>query len=506
MTLSTSTVGETETSEGELTETTAGPSGSETDPSTKGETETDSDTDPMTTEEPIISFEIMPDELTVVVYNNISEQGDYNALYDGQPVEPTWALNSGALAVIDDEGKVLGTGSLGGQTIVQASYEGELDEALLNVVLEKNVDIGPIEPIDKDLLEGATEPDGQITWAYPYDRMVYPLGLRAPELMWNGGGAGDKYLIHLTGDFIDFKYFMVADPPSRFLMDSEDWEQISKTLAGKQINLKVSRLPAGAMAATVVVEHTWTIANGALDGSVYYWANSLGRVLRINPGADAPEDFLSAGGQDGCSTCHSVSSDGNTLILGGDIKVSTWDLVNNESVLNIEDVGKPVRNWAMPAISPNGEVVIENAAPLPGPPGGSDGMWNALTGEKLVETGLEGVQLDMPAFAPDGSIIAYVDHETHALATYDYDAQNVSASNPVALVEAGEDPAWNGITFPSVSPDGKWIVYHRGNYPNSLDTRLSPGDLFIASVDTPGLEYRLGEVNGDDYPFAAGDR
>ncbi|MGB1012949.1 MAG: hypothetical protein ACPG4T_02360, partial [Nannocystaceae bacterium] len=208
MTLSTSTAGETETSEGETTETTAGPSGSETDTSTQGETEseTDSDTESMTTEEPIIPFEIMPEELTVVVYNNISEQGDYNALYDGESVEPTWALSNGTLAVIDDEGKVLGTGSLGGQTNVQASYEGQLDEALLNIVLEKNVDIGPIEPIDKDLLEGATEPDEQITWAYPYDRMVYPLGLRAPELMWNGGGAGDKYLIHLTGDFIDFKY------------------------------------------------------------------------------------------------------------------------------------------------------------------------------------------------------------------------------------------------------------------------------------------------------------
>jgi hypothetical protein len=30
---------------------------------------------------------------------------------------------------------------------------------------------------------------------------------------------------------------------------------------------------------------TWTISKHPLIGSVYYWANSLGRVLRINPGA-----------------------------------------------------------------------------------------------------------------------------------------------------------------------------------------------------------------------------
>lgn len=498
------TSGESETTEGPTTETSAGPSGSET--MSTSDSEGTSDTDVNTTDEPDVPFDIVPPELTIVVLNNISEQGDYNALLDGEPVEPNWALTNGTLAVIDDEGQVLGTGNQGGQTLVQASYDGKAAEALLNVVLEKDVDNVPLDPGDEDKLLDADTPDDEIVWAYPYDQMVYPLGLRAPELMWNGGGVGDKYLIHFTGENIDFKYFVLADPPSRYLMSPEDWTQINNTLAGEKVNLKVARLKPGAETATVVVEHSWTIANGALDGSVYYWANSLGRVLRINPGADAPEDFLLAGGQDGCSTCHSVSSDGNTLILGGDIKVSTWDLVNNESVLNIENVGKPIRNWAMPAISPDGQVLIENAAPLPGPPGGSDGMWNAVTGEKLENTGLEGVQLDMPAFAPDGSIIAYVDHQTLNLSLYEYDAQTKTAANPTMLVEAGADPAWNGITFPSVSPDGKWIVYHRGQYPNSLDTRLSPGDLFLASAETPGVEYRLSAVNGDDYPFAAGER
>ncbi len=492
------------TDDDESTETSAGPGGSETMGSSDSESE--SDTDVNTTDDPVIPLEIVPPELTVVVLNNISEQGYFNALYGGESVEPNWSLANGTLAVINNDGEVLGTGNQGGQTTVQAAYEGELADALLNVVLEKDQDNGPLEPGDKDKLLDANTPDAEIIWAYPYDQMVYPLGLRAPELMWNGGTAGDKYLVHLTGEFIDFKYYMFADPPSRFLINPEDWQQITGTLAGSTVNLKVSRLKVGEETATVVVEHSWTIANGALDGSVYYWANSLGRVLRINPGADAPEDFLLNGGQDGCSTCHSVSSDGNTLILGGDIKVSTWDLVNNQSVLNIENVGKAIRNWAMPAISPNGQVLIENAAPLPGPPGGSDGMWDAVTGTKLENTGLEGVQLNMPAFAPDGSIIAYVDHDTLDLAIYDYDSQTVTASNPTMLVEAGDDPALNGITFPSVSPDGKWIVYHRGQYPNSLDTRLSPGDLFLASAEEPGLEYRLSQVNGDDYSFAAGDR
>jgi hypothetical protein len=51
-----------------------------------------------------------------------------------------------------------------------------------------------------------------------------------------------------------------------------------------------------------------------------------------------------------------------------------------------------------------------------------------------------------------------------------------------------------------------WIVYHRGQWSNSLDTRFGPGDLYLASADAPGIEIRLAEANGDAYPFAAGDR
>lgn len=454
-----------------------------------------------------LPLEITPLQATVHLQNGLSDAADFDALVGGVPVDAAWSLGSPWYATIDDDGVAAGAGSKGGQTEVYAVYEGQKATALLNVVLtEVSEPVGPIDPGHKELLLGAADPDGEVAWLYPYDRMVYPLELRAPEMMWDGAAAGDEYLFHFTSDFLDVQIFLTADPPSRFLMDKALWTKITKTVAGQEVHLKVARLKAGELTAKVVVDHTWTIANGALDGSLYYWANSLGRVLRINPGADAPEDFLAANGQSGCSTCHSVSADGNTLILGGDISVSTWDLVTNKTVLDIQNVGKPVRNWAMPAISPNGKVLIENAAPLPGPPGGSDGMWDAVAGVKLQNTGLEGIQLDMPAFAPNGSIIAAVDHASHALVKYDYDAVNIHATGPTVLVEAGADPAKNGITFPSVSPDGKWIVYHRADYPNSLDTRTCRGDLYLASVDQPGLEHRLANVNGDLYPFHAGDR
>ena len=476
----------------------------------EGESDSDSDgsssSETATTGEPGPNLEVDPVAATILVLNGLSQSEDYEALLDGVPVTASWTLADGELATINDDGKVFGTGQKGGVTTVTAFHEGLSADASLQVDLQVVVDGGGVTPEDKGLLQGAIEPDPETTWAYPYDEMVYPQDLRAPEFMWNGGGAGDKYLIHITADYLDIQIFANADPPSRYLLDQETWDTITKTVAGESLDLKVTRLKPGEAFATVVVDHTYNISNAKLDGSVYYWANSLGRVLRINPGADAPEDFLAANGQNGCSTCHSVSADGNTMIIGGDIAVSTWDLSNNVQILGLADVGKAVRNWAMPAISPDGTVLIENAAPLPGPPGGSDGMWNAMTGVKLENTGLEGVQLNMPAFGPAGDLIAYITHDTLALATYDFDANATFASNPTVLVEAGPDPMWNGITFPSVSPNSGWIVYHRGQYPNSLDTRLSRADLFLANANQPGVEIRLSAVNGDVYPFAAGDR
>jgi hypothetical protein len=450
---------------------------------------------------------IDPPQATIIIDNGVHAPAQLQAMCDGEVVAANWTADASFIASIDETGLVTAGGQYGGQLKVQADFDFKTAEATIDVFLKVDVVPPEVTEPEKMLLDGAMGQDPAAVLAYPYDRTLFPKGLQPPEMMWNGGAPGDKYLIRYSGQFVDAKFYGLAEPPSRYQVAKNTWAQIAESSSGLPLNVQVHRLPAGQPAATVVANHTWTIASQPLIGSVYYWANSLGRVLRINPGADAPEDFLLAGGQNGCSTCHAASANGSKLILGGDIDVSTWDLVSNTPVFTNTAIGKPIRSWAMAAISPDGTVVIENAElNLPGPPGGLPGMYDAITGAKLMGTGVDDLQMNMPTFSSDGTKIAFVDHATLALTVMDYDADARFASNPVKLVDAGADPNTNGIIFPSLTPDGKWIVYHRGAYPALLDTRNGLADLYLASVEQPGLEIRLGAANGDDYPFVAGDR
>lgn len=459
---------------------------------------------------------IQPETAEITVKNGVGSTVDFDLLSGATSLGAKWTVDKSSVAKVDDNGVVSAVGDKGGEVKVTAQYGNESRTAILTVKIQADQNPGTIPEADIGILKGAAEQDPGIVWLYPYDQTVFPKGIFPPNMMWNGGAAGDEYYIHYQTKLIDIGIFTKVDPPSRFLLDEATWRTITDSGKGGDLQLTIARLVPGQPKATIVIKHTWHIASGPLRGRVYYWSNSLGRVLRIDPAKGTPpEDFLGAAGiSQPCSTCHTVSADGLTLVMGGDVPNSVFNLLNNTTTLSLPNVGKAVRNWAMPAVSPDGKALIENNAPLPGPPGGSDGMWNPQTGEKLVGTGLDGVVLDMPAFAPSGKMIAAVDHNAHSLIRYSFDASTNMVSGMTNLIDPGADPSINAICFPSVAPtsasqeftDSTWVTYHRGVYPSSYDTRNGPGDLYLASMDTPGVELRLRNANGDDYAFPAGDR
>ena len=464
----------------------------------------------------VASITIDPPTASVEVLNGAPTSQPFKAIAkynDGSTGALTsdviWNVTNFQVGAIDGKGLYKTSGAVGGLVTVSAQYKTKKATAQLTVKLHMQQNPGSVSGAAQSALKGTTTKDASVVWAYPYDGTVFPRGLGAPPLMWNGGAAADAYYVHLTSPTFELESFTTAPPPASFAFAAADWQKFVDSTDGAAA-LKVARWDGAA--ATVVATHTWTIAPQSMRGTIYYWANNAGRVMRIKPGATAPDDFSAATfttaiqnnvvPASSCTmTCHTVSADGSTLVSGGDSLGGVYDLVSN--TIKYDTGGGPgtaqKRTWAMPAVSPNGKYVVENSSALPGPPGGADGLWLAANGQRVASSGLDGAHLGMPAFAPDGTRLSHVDVTSGALSVFDFDLANGKASNPRALVQQG---AGATIAFPSMTPDAKWIIYHRGVF----DTRNGTGDLYLANVATPGQEIRLGRINGDGYPFAAGAR
>lgn len=464
----------------------------------------------------VVSIKIDPPMAAIEVLNGVqaSQAFTVTATFRDMTSAPlgkdvSWKSNNFPVGNIDGTGRYTTTGMTGGGVTVTATYKALKASAQLDVKIHTQVNPGNVGGAAQTGLKGATVKDAVATWAYPYDGTVFPRGLLAPPLMWMGGAAADSYYVHLTSQYFELESFTNAPPPAAFNFTAADWDKFTSSTGGAAA-LKVARFDG--TKATVLADHKWTVAPGSMRGTIYYWANNQGRVMRIKPGAATPEDFSAAtfataignGTVPNASctmTCHTVSADGSTLVSGGDSLGGTYDLLTN--TIKFDTGGgagsAQKRTWAMPAVSPNGKYIVENSSALPGPPGASDGLFQSADGARVQNSGLDGAHLGMPAFAPDGTLLAYVDMANGGLAAYNFDLPGGKASNPHPLVPKG---AGNEIAFPSVTPDAKGIIYHRG----PLDTRNGAGDLFFASAMTAGQEVRLAKLDGDGYPFAAGAR
>ncbi len=456
------------------------------------------------------------------------------------PASASWSSDDPSVGTLS--GSTFTTsGTIGGLVNVTASYQGMSAAAKLTVKLAYSKDAtGGLDDATMNLMRGATTPDPSTKWAYPYDDTVWPRGLPGPTLMWNGGGTGVVYYrFELHSDLYDYELFDHA-PNGQYDLPAGVWDQFVETTSGAA-TLTVTRLSGST--ATLVTNLHWTVAPGSMRGTIYYWSNRQGRVLRIKPGAATPDDFsagvlppsVAANGTTySCTmTCHAVSADGSTIVSGGDVFGGSYDLGANKVRFDIGgNPGGTRRAWNTPALTPDGKYLMKNGEGFDGLPNGGDGLFRTADGTHVDATGLDGIKGWHPAFTPDGSFLVYADYNAgipvSKLMSIAFDPKTPkSTAAPTKVADSTTVAGLPVIAYPSGTPDGKWIVYQRATGgvaipgvtggSDTYDTRghCVPGeptcrydnraDLYLASTSGGG-EIALAKANGTGYPFAAGDR
>ncbi len=487
------------------------------------------------------SISVEPATTTIDVVNGTSTPAQFKAVgklkTGGTTTVPaTWAFDRLDLGVISAGGSLKAHGSKGGTGTVTATFGALTATATATIALKLEDDSAGLTAADKaKFATPDSNPSG--TLLYPYDKTVFARGILAPELMWSGGAAGDKYKLEIVDKAVTLTAFFAADPPSRFVMKKDWWTALTESSDGAAVSVKLSRLDAGGTAHQAMAQ-TWKIAPGSLRGTIYYWAVNLGQIVKINPGASAPVPAFdpglasqlgspapiaghqgenpawdSAGGGKRCVACHTVSKDGSTLAASFSAceKAKTgcarpWGIVDTATEkIKLVSTYQPAP-FIYSALNPDGKRLVADTVSF------KMNMFDTATGAPIASA-LDGYsQVAVPQFSPDGKLMAFASN-----ATGGYPVEFSKSDLDVVDVDLNTAPFFTNrkniqqaaasneeISFPSFSPDSQWVFYQRGNYSRASYQTVAGGplltgynDLFMADVAKAVGQIKLAQANGE---------
>lgn len=472
-----------------------------------------------------------------------------------------------ASATIGSPVSLTATGVYGGSGKVHAIYGGREAVATLNVVVAQR-SLGTVAPAVATALDnaGVTPSDAAVTsLLYPYDKTIFPLGLTAPIAMWNaptgGSHAGDVYRLHL--DEAAYSYDVYATTPlaatspgpsdAQWPIDQSIWDRLTASNGGPSdpVHVVLSRYDSATMTAAASASMSWTIAPASLRGAIYYWTASksdvdggvasVGHITRMAPGTGAQPVQLNSGR---CMGCHAVSADGTTLVAAIDDPATApavppyvlgWQQPNYTRPWAVFDVSQaaPTAGYQSTQYGADIAVTPDGAYTVWGAPTVTDGggsrvlsLSNTKTGQLVTSSGLDallgplaGDVLSMPAFSPDGTMLAAVRSPSSSdnvlpvtpksIVYVNYAAGSQSFGATLNSVVLSTDPALaaneTALAYPSFTPDNQYVAFHAGTFSTGCqgscdDTTPDDGQLYIAPVSGGGA-IRLAAI--DDPPNAS---
>ncbi|HVU04794.1 MAG TPA: hypothetical protein VHE30_23740 [Polyangiaceae bacterium] len=334
---------------------------------------------------------------------------------------------------------------------------------------------------------------GSLRLLYPYDGTVFPRGLIAPLLMWDGAQTVDVVYVHIQSSTFEYRGCLKPTGTGQIQVPQDVWDAAAANTHGASdpFTVQISTLSSGTVQGPVTEKVT--IAAATLKGSIFYNSYSSakalqaggfgGAVLRISPGKDA-EVFL---GQTGCTGCHSVSANGSRLITDATLGGTSYALTPNMPV-NPAPLKGGVPGGTFSGMFPDGSLYVTEAHPsgmgtrTTAPESADAALVETDTGAVVPNSGIPtGAMTTM--FSPDGKLVAFNDYAIdagHGLALMNFDQTARSASNYRKLYATGDASKFPG--WPNVLPDDGGIVFAVGSA-NDF-TGLGAG---LLGLSIPGL-------------------
>lgn len=330
----------------------------------------------------------------------------------------------------------------------------------------------------KSLLAGGSA--GSLRYLYPYAQTIFPRGLIAPTLMWDGGKADFVY-VHMKSKLFEYKGCLAPTADGQILLPQDVWNAAGAHTEGAADPFAMSLTIIASGTVTGPITEPLIIAPATLKGSLYYnsYTTKLlsgsatlgGAVLRITPGQNATV-FL---GQGGCTGCHAVSANGTRMVadpleMGGG---ATYALTTTVQT-NPAPLVKNAPNATFTGVYPDGSLYVGNAhpnnglgGPRSGPPatvGPADAALyetdtgNAVTGA-AIPTGAM-----MPTFSPDGKLLTFTDNAIAngtGMATMSFDKASRKASAYKQVFQVTDKNKYPG--WPFFLPDNGGLIFAIGS-------------------------------------------
>jgi hypothetical protein len=362
---------------------------------------------------------------------------------------------------------------------------------------------------------------GALRWLYPYDGTVFPRGLLAPLLMWEGAAADVVYL-HIKSQSFEYKGVLKAavDPTTmtapQLTIPQDIWVKAGQQTNGKNdpFTLELTTRAGGVVAGPIKL--TFNIAQATVKGSIYYnsYASKLpgaalgGNVLRI-PAGGTVELFTSMQ----CNGCHSVSADGSKML-------SQVELTGGGSSFTLVSGGPPNppsapagARTSFGALYPDGSKYLSTStstsvghaelAQAPGAPPQS-ALYDTTSGQEVPDTGIPPGAV-MPMFSPDGTRLVFNDiaiNNADGLAVMDYDVRANKATNYRKLMQDDDvtRPGW-----PFFLPDSKGVVFIRTISPDFSANGAYIGAGAFAAFAGPFADLASAPIAGPQSDLFIGD-